>query len=101
MHQPIFQLLVKDMDLNTLGSIRLGRPGPARSPRDLDWCSDATSARSSGASADMQRNVQLLKERPWSDIAVVYNDGHRAIIAIEKGAACERTFSNAFAAREQ
>jgi hypothetical protein len=51
--------------------------------------------------ADMQRNVQLLKERSWFDIPVVYNDGHRATLAIEKGTAGERAFSDAFAAWEQ
>jgi len=33
--------------------------------------------------ADMQRNIQLLRERSWFDIPVVYSDGRRAIIAIE------------------
>jgi hypothetical protein len=45
---------------------------------------------------DMQRNVQLLKERSWFDIPVVYEDGKRAIIAIEKGTPGERAFAEAF-----
>jgi hypothetical protein len=49
----------------------------------------------------VQRNVQLLKERSWFDIPVVYNDGYRAMIAIEKGTSDERVFSDAFAAWEQ
>jgi hypothetical protein len=55
----------------------------------------------SSADADVQRNVQLLKERSWFDIPVVYNDGYRAIIVIEKGTSGERVFSDAFAAWEQ
>jgi hypothetical protein len=55
----------------------------------------------SSVDADVQHNVQLLKERSWFDIPVVYNDGYRAIIAIEKGSSGERVFSDAFAAWEQ
>jgi hypothetical protein len=51
----------------------------------------------SSADADMQRNIQLLKERPWFDIPIVYGDGQRAIIAIEKGTPGERSFAEAFA----
>jgi cell division protein YceG involved in septum cleavage len=50
----------------------------------------------STAEADMQRNVQLLKERPWFDIPVAFDDGRRAIIAVEKGAAGEKAFAEAF-----
>jgi hypothetical protein len=52
----------------------------------------------SSIEADMQRNIQLLKERSWFDIPVVYGDGKRAIIAIEKGTPGERAFTEAFAA---
>ena len=55
----------------------------------------------SSAEADMQRNVQSLKERSWLDIPVVYTDGRRGLIAIEKGPAGARVFSEAFAAWEQ
>jgi hypothetical protein len=51
----------------------------------------------SSVDADMQRNVQLLKERSWFDIPVVYTDGKRAIIAVEKGIPGERAFTEAFA----
>jgi hypothetical protein len=47
--------------------------------------------------ADMQRNIQLLKERSWFDIPVVFSDGTRAIFAIEKGIPGERAFTEAFA----
>ena len=52
----------------------------------------------SSVDAEMQRNLQLLKERSWFDIPVVYGDGKRAIIAIEKGTPGERAFTEAFAA---
>jgi hypothetical protein len=54
----------------------------------------------SSAEADAQRNVQLLRERPWLDIPIVYDDGRRAILAVEKGSAGDRAFSDAFAAWE-
>jgi hypothetical protein len=49
----------------------------------------------------MQRNIELLKEQPWFDIPIVYADGQRAILAIEKGSAGERVFSDAFVAWNQ
>jgi len=49
----------------------------------------------SATEADLQRNLQLLKERPWFDIPVVYNDGKRAILGIEKGPAGEKVFEDA------
>jgi len=52
----------------------------------------------SSAEADVQRNIQLLKERTWFDVPVVYANGRRAILAIEKGAPGERAFADAFAA---
>ena len=47
---------------------------------------------------DMQRNVALLKERPWFDIPIVYNNNKRAILAVEKGIPGERAFQEAFRA---
>ncbi|MCK7472699.1 MAG: hypothetical protein MZV49_02220 [Rhodopseudomonas palustris] len=44
------------------------------------------------------RNRQLLKERSWFDIPLVYSNQRRAIIAIEKGSPGERAFNDAFAA---
>jgi len=55
----------------------------------------------SSAEADVQHNVQLLRELSWFDIPIVYDDGHLAIIAVEKGASGERAFSEAFAAWEE
>ena len=50
------------------------------------------------AEGDMQRNVQLLKERPWFDILIVYNNNSRAILTLEKGPPGERAFADAFKA---
>ncbi len=49
----------------------------------------------------MHRNLEMLKERPWFGIPIVYNNGRRAILAIEKGAPGERAFQEAFAARPE
>ena len=46
----------------------------------------------------MQRNLPLLKERAWFDIPIVYNNGRRAILALEKGTPGERAFEEAFKA---
>ena len=52
----------------------------------------------SNVEADRTRNLQLLKERSWFDVPLVYVNQRRAIIAIEKGAPGERAFNEAFAA---
>jgi hypothetical protein len=50
----------------------------------------------SSVESDLQRNVQLLKERLWFDIPIVYTDGRRAILAVEKGSPGETAFAEAF-----
>ncbi len=50
----------------------------------------------SNVEADKARNLQLLKERSWFDIPIVYSNQRRGIIAIEKGAPGERAFNEAF-----
>ncbi len=50
------------------------------------------------ADADMQRNIQLLKERGWFDVLIVYNNGSRAILTLEKGPPGEHAFNDAFTA---
>jgi len=50
----------------------------------------------SNQEADKDRNLQLLKERGWFDIPVVYNNNRRAIIALEKGPPGDRVFAEAF-----
>ncbi len=52
----------------------------------------------SNVEADRSRNIQLLKERSWFDVPLVYVNQRRAIIAIEKGPPGERAFNDAFAA---
>jgi hypothetical protein len=52
----------------------------------------------SSVDADVQRNIELLKEQSWIDIPLIYGDGKRAIIALEKGAPGEHVFNDAFAA---
>jgi len=52
----------------------------------------------SSVDVDLQRNVQLLKERDWFDIPVVYTSGKRAILAMEKGTPGTRAFEEAFRA---
>jgi hypothetical protein len=49
---------------------------------------------------DARHNEQLLKERPWLDIPIVYTNGSRAILAIEKGPPGDRAFAEVFAAWE-
>jgi hypothetical protein len=55
----------------------------------------------SSLEADMQRNIQLLKDRAWFDIPIVYNNNRRAILAMEKGTPGEKAFAEAFAAWKQ
>jgi len=52
----------------------------------------------SNVDADRSRNIQLLKERSWFDVPLVYTNQRRAIIAIEKGEPGERAFNDAFKA---
>jgi hypothetical protein len=55
----------------------------------------------SSVETDMQRNIQLLKERPWFDLPLVYTNGSRALLAMEKGTPGDRAFADAFAAWEK
>ena len=55
----------------------------------------------SNQEADKARNLQLLKERGWFDIPVVYNNNRRAIVAIEKGTPGDLAFADAFRAWER
>jgi Caspase domain len=47
----------------------------------------------SSVDADMQRNIGLLKERSWLDIPIVYGDGKRAILAVEKAPLAEQALA--------
>jgi hypothetical protein len=55
----------------------------------------------SAADTDRDRNLQLLKERAWFDIPIVYDNNRRGIIALEKGTPGERAFADAFRAWRQ
>jgi hypothetical protein len=55
----------------------------------------------SAVEADRQRNIELLKERAWFDIPIVYSNNRRAILALEKGTPGERAFAEAFATWRQ
>jgi hypothetical protein len=50
----------------------------------------------SNLDADKDYNLQMLKERAWFDIPVVYNNSRRAILAFEKGTPGDRAFAEAF-----
>lgn len=52
----------------------------------------------SNVDVDRARNIQVLKERTSLDIPIVYGNGKRAILSIEKGAPGERIFNEAFSA---
>lgn len=52
----------------------------------------------SNVAADRSRNMQLLNERSWFDMPMVYNNKRRAILAIEKGSAGAEAFASAFSA---
>jgi hypothetical protein len=52
----------------------------------------------SAAEADVAQNEQLLRERLWIDLPMVYESGQRAILTFEKGTPGERVFNKAFAA---
>ena len=55
----------------------------------------------SASDGDEQRNVQLLKDSEWFDIPIVYVNGTRAILAIEKGPAGDLAFIEALAPWEK
>jgi hypothetical protein len=52
----------------------------------------------SAAQADKERNIQLLKDRPWIDVPIIYANKLRAILSMEKGAPGEQVFQQVFAA---
>jgi hypothetical protein len=50
------------------------------------------------ADDDLQRNLQLLKERAWFDVLIVNVNNSRSILTMEKGAPGDRAFAEAFKA---
>ena len=55
----------------------------------------------SAVNVDAQRDKQLIQDRPWFDIGIIYTNGKQAILALEKGELGNRAFAEAFAAWEQ
>jgi hypothetical protein len=51
--------------------------------------------------ADRAKNLELLLDRAWFDIPLVYSNGRRAIIAIEKGTSGSDALRAAFGAEKQ
>jgi hypothetical protein len=52
----------------------------------------------SAVAVDKERNIKMMKERDWLDIPIVYTNGKRAILAMEKGTPGQRAFDEAFRA---
>ncbi len=52
----------------------------------------------SAVQVDRQRNIDLLKDRDWLEIPMVFTGGKRAILAMEKGTPGQRAFAEAFRA---
>ena len=52
----------------------------------------------SAVEIDRQRNIDMLKERDWLEIPIVFTSGKRAILAMEKGTPGQRAFAEAFRA---
>jgi hypothetical protein len=54
----------------------------------------------SAVKADVESNRRRLTSGEWMDIPIVFDDGHRAILAIQKGPSGDSVFNAAFAAWE-
>jgi hypothetical protein len=52
----------------------------------------------SGVESDVTANLNLLRDRIWIDLPLVYDSGQRAILTIEKGTPGERVFERALTA---
>jgi hypothetical protein len=52
----------------------------------------------SSEEAITKRNIQLLKDRAWMHVRMAYNDGQRALLAIEKGVPGDRAIEEALTA---
>lgn len=52
----------------------------------------------SAIDVDRERNLTALKTQPWIDVAFVYENGRRSVIAFEKGPAGDKVLAEAFAA---
>lgn len=52
----------------------------------------------SSAPADQTSNLQAIREQPWIDLPILYENGRRAVLTIEKGTPGEQAFKAAFEA---
>lgn len=52
----------------------------------------------SDVESDRQRNMEMLREREWFDIPLVYENQRRGILAIAKGVSGDRAFADVLAA---
>jgi hypothetical protein len=50
---------------------------------------------------EVRRNILLLKDRPWISIPIIYTNGQRGLLSIEKGVPGDRAFAEAFTAWKQ
>lgn len=54
----------------------------------------------SNVPAERTQNLSVMRERSWIDLPVLYENGRRAVLTLEKGTPGERAFSQAFTAWE-
>jgi hypothetical protein len=52
----------------------------------------------SAAPRDMAENLKAMRERAWIDLPLLYDNGRRAVLTMEKGVPGERAFEEALAA---
>jgi hypothetical protein len=55
----------------------------------------------SNVEAEQESNIHALKDWPWIDVPIVYNDGQRAILTFAKGAPGNSVLADAFSAWER
>jgi hypothetical protein len=55
----------------------------------------------SSAEVDRKRNLQLLRERSWIDVPILYDSNRRAILTVDKGVPGELAFEQALASWPQ
>ena len=55
----------------------------------------------SAVAPDARRNTELLRDREWFHIPIVYGNGDHAILAMEKGPSGDRLFAEAFGSWSQ
>ncbi len=56
----------------------------------------AERATAGGLASTARRPRVLLRDRPWLDVLLIYRNGRRAVLTMEKGIAGENVFNEAF-----